>query len=771
MNPDILVIDADAIGLLNSTLNPSEEWFEKFATADSQDRVRSGIIDNVAIISSNVSTAASRLLVIDLGRPNFFDRFTLAHKREVLRRIFVSALSSFTNNILIPRSWASFNHGSRISYHALPLTAKRASPEADARIEMDRAAFGDSNLYVFNCSNGWSDLASSASDKAKYDNGRRAFLKFVAEIGSFDHSQNVPGAIQLSDDSFFHQENRTGYAEWYKSRLTTRQREFVDASLNAPIRLRGMAGTGKTLALAVKLLVAAKQRLSDQLPTRFLFLTHSAAVSQAINALLSSLDNEGIIAQLNSREGFSLTVSTLLDVAMDAVGADLESDGVSPLATDALEGRMLQLELIESGLISYAKSKEWSLLRGLASDHFKRLMASPKGSSEFRRFAWEIMNEFACVLDADGVQAKPSLRKQYLSAARQSWMMPLDKGVDRQVVLALYDSFNREIREMHAISVDQVISDYLNYLDTFRWNAVREKRGYDVIFVDELHLFNRQERMVLHGLVRSGMESPSLFMAYDAKQAPSDTFMPNEASETSSSFWGRLRVGGIHKVELDQVFRYTPQIAAFIGSLDQSFPALDLGDEWGEYNVSSQAFAAELPSITVLSDEKEMYTKVMSRAHAIKRKGGQKFTLAVLCCNPDRFMLFRDASAHKKDFFSISSREEAAAVKPDAFRFVLSAPEYVAGLQFDCVMLLDVNKAEIPAGAYSTSVRRRFISTVYLGASRARRHLEIFCTELDGGPSDILDSAVQNTTLLKLSWSLLPDIGDVAVVPSGSVGA
>lgn len=763
MIPKVLVIDEFSVQLINSSISPTDEWFQTFNTVDREGRIKSSIIGEVAIIRSSAANSSSRLLVVNLGDPSVFERFQVGHKREVLRRIFVSSLCSFTNNVVIPRAWGCFNSNSRISFHALPVSAKKSYVEADTRIELDRNPFGTDHVYAYAFPLGWNELSDSLPPRAPFDSGVKAFAKFLLTAWDDIDVESHPGvAIELSDDSFFYQENSTGFDDWYKLRLTARQRSFVDAPLTSPIRLRGAAGTGKTQALAIKLLMTGKRALEKGESVKILFLTHSTATSEAVSSLLGSLDNVGIISRLRTTVDCSVEVKTLLEVAMEAVGADLERDRVLPLASDAREGRQLQLELIESLISEYVASNDWRLMRGLASSHFVNLMESKlRGGSEFRRFAWEMMNEFACVLDADGIQSKPALRKQYVAANRQAWMMPLPEEADRKIVLHIYDRFNEEIRDMRAISVDQVITDYLNYLDSFRWNAVRDKRGFDVIFVDELHLFNRQERMVLHGLTRSS-ECLALFMAYDAKQAPSDTFMPNEDRESSSSFWGRLKMGSINKVDLDQVFRYTPEIAKFVASLDQSFPALDLGDDWGEYAISSRVQSAKVPTLTVLSNDTDTYSHVMERARILKRKGGQRISVAVLCCNGDHFDAFRAASAHKKDFIAISSREEAGVARPDAFRFVLSTPEYVAGLQFDCVMLLDVNAAEIPSGPYSGGARRKFISTVYLGASRAMRHLEVYSTTIEGGPAGIIDNAINVGAIRDCAWLELPAATDIA---------
>ena len=40
-------------------------------------------------------------------------------------------------------------------------------------------------------------------------------------------------------------------------------------------------------------------------------------------------------------------------------------------------------------------------------------------------------------------------------------------------------------------------------------------------------------------------------------------------------------------------------------------------------------------------------------------------------------------------------------------------PEYVAGLQYDTVLLIDVNRGEVPDGPYSLAALRKFASQVY----------------------------------------------------------
>ena len=84
----------------------------------------------------------------------------------------------------------------------------------------------------------------------------------------------------------------------------------------------------------------------------------------------------------------------------------------------------------------------------------------------------------------------------------------------------LYDMLVRHLTARHEMTTDQLINDYLGSLSTYRWHAQRGERGYDVIFVDELHLFNEQERMVFPHLTRDPDAYPVVFMALDPRQSP-----------------------------------------------------------------------------------------------------------------------------------------------------------------------------------------------------------------------------------------------------------
>lgn len=77
-------------------------------------------------------------------------------------------------------------------------------------------------------------------------------------------------------------------------------------------------------------------------------------------------------------------------------------------------------------------------------------------------------------------------------------------------------------------------------------------------------------------------------------------------------------------------------------------------------------------------------------------------------------------------------------------------PEFVAGLQFDTVFLIHADGADYDEDQ-GDGTRRRYVSRVYLGASRAARNILISCSTERGGPSQLLSSPLNNESLRRVN--------------------
>ena len=686
------------------------------------------IVRETACLLSPDAKRGSRVLVILCPSGTIMEELS-GHelRQEALVRALRGAYRLFVPSIGIPRDWKPYHKPGRyISFHA-----SQFHSGVSARIHLDPNPDKTRNAMVYYVG-GQSTIEDNPS--AFYAEFRAALKDWETALAvpavqtpivKLDHSLELEPTIQAE-----HGQGLTA-RQWYEIKLTKTQREFVDYPLNQSVRLKGPAGSGKTLAMVVKLILRAYGVVDEGKDLRFGYITHSLTTSDLVRELISTIDERGLLFTSASQNLISVT--TLQNLANEYLAFDLR--GTEPVSLDAIEGRKTQLSFLSDVLDEYRKS-DWITLEQQCSDMFSMYINSYPDSKERMLFLWELMNEFACVIEPEGVRDTAERRRKYLSEDRRAWMMPLTKEADRKAVLDLYGRFKDAMRQLEVVTIDEVVSDYLRFLDSFQWNAIRRERGYDVIFVDELHLFNRQERATFSMLGRSEDTPPVVLMAYDEKQSPRDTFLGVGAGE--SERYDMLRIGETKKFELFETFRYTPQITRALVAIDSHFPTLDFGADWQALKVESNLPNGDIPTVKVHRTIREQIHSAIDSASAKvnKEKAGKE--VALLCLNQDLFLRYSRAGEFVDKFVVLQSREDITRLVHAKRRFVISTPEQVAGLQFAHVVIVDANEDEAPSMLGMASVKRKFVSMLYLGMSRARLSLEIHATEERGGLHEIL---------------------------------
>jgi len=690
-------------------------------------------LEDNGYILSRAMQPGDGLLTISLGLEGPLADLSPTIRQDTLSRILRCATMMFSgrsNNL--PSTWRPHHSHSRISFQA----DRRMRDATGGRTESGRVVVdvvNDKGLHVYAFyldRTGRKDIASYAPDIA-------GLMKVAKKVGTALALPEEPLAPEQLGQEFTLDANPSGGViphvlldVWYNSRLTAAQRKFVDHPYTSSVRLVGPAGSGKTLALVVKCLRELHEAARRGEKKRFIFLTHASSTAMAIEQLVLEMDPvDGLVFLADDKP--RLTITTLCNLANAQMRYDL--DQLTPVSTDGHEGRMFQAEALNIVVEQYRQG-DWVTLRQQCSGPFRSYMDAPHDSPHRRFFLWELMNEFACVLDAEGVRSGGERRDRYENESRKAWMMHLETREERKVVLRLYDAFRKFLRELKAIGGDQMIADFLNHLDSYRWEATRGQDGFDAVFVDELHLFNRQERLVFQHLMRDPNARPIAFMAYDAKQSPRDTFLGMPSAEAERyDFWKDAKLGKVEKIELLDVFRYTPQIARALAFIDQSFPGQDLDGDWPPYRGISKIADGPVPIVCELASTLATYALVFKRARALQLELEKGKRVAVLCASSDLFAQYLSFAELRDFFYPITSRDEALGMHHSIKRFVFSMPEYVAGLQYDTVLLIDVNSGEVPEGPYAAAAQRKFVSQVYLGASRAERRLELFASTERGG--------------------------------------
>lgn len=726
-----LVIDSKAISILDRAFI-EDAWMQKFEVPQNTDGLRRVELDDVVYLLSKDADLDDNYLVINTAI--FNPTAGVAKPVMVFERIIRVALRHFDRNIAIPISWQPYYSGSLLSVYAQP------PRESKQRVNFDQSPDGSGSLYAFAITSTPEDLARVPEDNALYKRAIDCICDaLLAEPPSVPHVGNF--GVLLTEPLGVRLASAGTLQEWYEQRLNREQREFVDRLHDQPARLRGAAGTGKTQSMVVKCL---RDLYSDTGGDKtFAFLTHSSALANTVvRGMLQALDPTELWASLKTSSGQpKLWIGTVYELAQEKLG--YEKKGLKPLSLDGIDGREYQRILITQAIEQAVKDPRIVLDHFLHCPDFQeRLNNHAKDASLID----ELMNEFACVLDLEAIKKDTHDAKRYAArGSREPWQMLLPTEAHRCVVLEIHDIYRTLLRTQKMLSMDQMVADFDRYLGTHEWGALRDRDGFDLVFVDEYHYFTRAEAMLLHNLFKMRAHVSGrwpLLMAYDIKQSTNDVAISGGMEKFRNP-----GVGESVLTELKQVYRSTPQITAFLSDLDASFPAMDLEGEYSTYVASSHQEEGDIPSLTVYDTDLKLVDSVFLQAVRMARDvdgGGSQ--VAVLCLNEALFEKILGAARVRDKFVPITTRDDIKELRYAKGKCVFSMPEFVAGLQFHTVILIHANSVDYNEDQ-GMGTRRRYVSRVYLGASRAARKIMLASSKEQGGPCQLLEVPLANKTL------------------------
>ena len=267
-----LVLDQHAIHALASALLETA-WFSDFLLPPGAKGLRKVTVDGSIYILSDRANENSRLLVM---RVQSGLTAQVPSPRHLLDRTLHLALTVFEKTVSIPVSWRSFHQGSRTSVYAQP-----ESKAAKQRLHIYRSPRGSSHIYAHTVTAEVEDFSKVDPHPQFFDIAIAKYLDaLVATPPAVINSQSF--GIVLTEPLGLSLIGSGTLQEWYERKLTREQRHFVDRDNGAPIRLKGPAGTGKTLSMAVKCLRDLYRSEESGKDTRVAFTTHSAALAHDV---------------------------------------------------------------------------------------------------------------------------------------------------------------------------------------------------------------------------------------------------------------------------------------------------------------------------------------------------------------------------------------------------------------------------------------------------------------------------------------------------------
>ncbi len=705
--PESVLFTLESLSLCVGRYAPPA-WFEAFACPeDGSWGVVTVTVGNSLLVLDREADETSPRIVILLGTSGLFALVPPAARATALQRIHRLALQAQAKTLNFPPAWSPFQAGNKLAVFAYP--PEHGNDRLIAAVMTRRQDDEARDLLVCELTTEAApvDLKSYKPDAGAYDRAVSRYrdgLRASEQLWSTASApQALEGMIDLEAASYGAVTRGRTYSTWL-SHLSSPQRLFVERPPIQSLKLRGPAGSGKTLALELKALkLLYDHSPGDTLP-RIAFLTHSWAAAQQVEAALRAMDERGLALKID--------VLPLLAVAEDVLPP--RPPGYTVLGEDSYSGKLHQLRIISQVLSDFHRT-EWVAFRRACSEGFQARLESPSGTSEHDTFVWDLMLEFSCVILANGILPGINALQRYLKIQRMPWMMHVANDVESRSIMQLYTSYIRTLESKRWITNDQIIADYLNFLATFHWHATRRDAGYDFVFIDELHLFNEQERLVFHQLTRDPDAFPILFMALDPRQAPTETYVEFKIADPSVGESGAasMTFGQILPIDLHEVHRYTPQILEFLKHLDGHFPALELGDDWRVTVQTAQSTVApgEVPILVRHPDAAQERNSVIQESLDARARGER---VAILCVDYKSFAAYCDDLGLRNDsrYQLIQSRDDVEQMRYARRSIVVSMPQFVAGLQFDTVILAGLEARFSQHAPHQGYELRRFVSSI-----------------------------------------------------------
>lgn len=641
--------------------------------------------------------------------------------------------------VSLPRGWRQFKHNNLLAFFALP---ESLGSTLRWVAEVNASKNGDVVFWELGFSDDQQLLqkfepVSSLSTTAREIWTSNRSQGLAALSGEAQAHVDVDVTLDANSARMHDVAKARTFSQWLPE-LTPSQRTFVDAHTDKSIRLRGPAGSGKTLTLCIKAVKEAVDARSDGKDLRVLFVTHSWSLAGSIDALLATLSEVGRINEIN--------VLPLVSIAQETLPDGMIPEDLSLIGEDSLTGKMSQLAQIEE-LIADFRSGDWITYRSLASDGFSERIGS-SDREVLRGLAWDCLIEFGCVLAADGIFPGVNAERRYIRLPRAPWMMRLDSDGDKRAVYAMYVQYHQSLRARHILTTDQLLNDFLNYLEGFTWDHRRRTEGYDLIFADEFHLFNTLERHALRYLSREVDAYPRIFMALDPRQSPWEVYFPDgTALGTTGGVGSDDELDPIRTVDIPTVHRSSPQILDLVKHIHLEYANLGLDEDW-DYSISSVqslATAGPKPSLfafDTFADEEAAIYRSVTETYPAAHIGTQ---LALALIDEDAYkryspLIERLGKSGKFRVFPITSRDDVGALQYHRKGIVVGPAEYLAGLQFDTVLVAGL--PEMAVNTPNQGVRRRgALSLLYLAVSRAGRDVRIFTSDDYGGVPGVLQRA------------------------------
>lgn len=629
---------------------------------------------------------------------------------------------------------------------SLRLTIER-NPDTKRRAKREKAQaclvykFGD------NEGQGTTEVASLTNFRRAVEGKDNAARTLVARHAANDRNDTYTRSMAVTqlDPHQGLQLHEYGLDNWRRW-LTESQMRFIEAPLTSPHRIEGPAGTGKTLCLVLKAIHLLESSKAAREPQKAIFVTHSQSTKAAIQNLFTT----------NGGEHFLET-----DVSALIADQSVEITTLHELCAKLLQYKISDAELVDRDAYESKLTQKLYSLEAVEKTIKDEIDSHrPYLSSGFTRFLestekWAIaeMLQHEISIQIKG-RAQQDLSK-YKKLPALKFGLPLENEGDKAFVYLMHECYQNQLIEAAQFDTDDVVLSAISQLTTPIWRRRRTREGYDSIFVDETHLFNVNELSTFHKLTRAENTQPIAY-SVDRSQALGDRGWTTEAFD--HAFDPTQTSQKLASVDVRSIFRCSPEIIDLAFSVTASAATL-FTDFHNPLDTAVSAFSAKeerickKPSYTQYVDDNDMLSNVFIRADSMaKEMSCQKADIAIIAFGDETFeQIVTYAKSHNKPIEVIKSRGDLMTVEKarQGGRYLLSAPEYVGGLEFAGVILVGVDNGRVPPSSHGTGESQEFLNyaahqRLYVSITRAKYRVEILGVKARGLSTTLASARANN---------------------------
>jgi ribosomal protein L7Ae-like RNA K-turn-binding protein len=587
------------------------------------------------------------------------------------------------------------------------------------------------NIKLFlNIGDGYGQINYNNYNKSNYRLVIDSFKKIQEQLRNFekeDNNKEIPYAYQF-EESTLHSTNLFDLSVVSKN-LTNSQKEFIENANLGPCKLIGPAGAGKTVSLLLKSIFLAKNYEEKKEPLSICFVCHSESMKDSIMTRLTTEQYGN--KYINNSNGVMIKAYSLLDWCIQFAVTNFDKERC--LEVDSADAKLMQEMLIDSALQKVSE-EEYNTFRPLLSKSFLKFFEDINRN----KLIHLLQNEISLFIKGNNIQ----YFEDYKQNAKKNKLFPWENETDLGFIYSIYDKYQEALLNMNKYDLDDITNVALSYLRQGIWKRERRNFGFDVIFIDELHLFDFHELNIIKYMLKNQSDN-HLIYATDIAQSIGDIDIINN---NINSIAGE----GLTDNNLNIIFRSSETIINLVDYLFNTYMHL-----FSEINPLKNArimdtdVTNKIPELIESINDEMMISKLLTNHH-FKTIEKSK----VLNVVSDLDLLEQIKSSLNKsgiDYVIINKRNELSSVvkAQKEAKLIFGYIDYVGGLEFDYVNLIGFDKGRVPPEDNALSkefFEHIWYRKIYVAITRARRELIIY-TNNENGRHSFIDEALKKNLI------------------------